>query len=68
MERLGQKSLDLSCTAHGQLIFLRQLFHAEDGNDILKFFVFLEHLLNFSGCLIMLLSYDLHFQNTGGGL
>ena len=34
-ERLGQESLDLTGTGYDQLVFLGQLIHTEDSNDIL---------------------------------
>src|SRR5450830_2161503 len=33
VERLRQEALDLAGTGHSQLVFRRQLVHAENGND-----------------------------------
>ena len=42
MEGLGKESLDLPCTSHCQLVFLRQLIHTQDGNDVLQVLVVLQ--------------------------
>lgn len=42
LEGLGQETLDLAGAGHSQLVFLRQLIHTQDGNDILQGFVVLK--------------------------
>ena len=44
VERLGQKPLHLAGPLHGQLILVGELFHTQNGNNVLQFFVFLKHL------------------------
>lgn len=36
LEGLGEKTLDLAGPGHRQLVLLRQLVHAQDGNDVLQ--------------------------------
>jgi len=42
MEGLGAEPLDLSCSGHGELILLAQLLDAQNGDDILQFFISLQ--------------------------
>lgn len=42
LERLRKETLDLTSTSHSQPVFLRQLIHAQDGNDILQRLVVLK--------------------------
>src|SRR4051794_2522981 len=56
VEGLREETLDLAGAADGQLILLRQLVHAEDGDDVLKRLVALEDLLDGAGGLVMLLA------------
>ena len=46
MERLGQEALHLACTSHGQLVFLTQLIHTQDGNDVLQVLIGLHQQSN----------------------
>ena len=64
MEWLGQETLDLPGPVYCQLIFLRQFLHAKDCDDILKFLVFLKHLLYFVRHFIMLFPNHILFQDT----
>ena len=64
MEWLGEKFLDLTCTINGNLIFIRQFFHTEDSDDILKIFVALKNFLYLSGNFIMFFTDDIRFKNS----
>jgi hypothetical protein len=41
VEGLAQEALDLASARHRHLVLLRQLVHAQDGNDILQVLVIL---------------------------
>src|SRR5258708_34328710 len=56
MERLRQEALDLARARHRDLVFFRELVHAENGDDILQRFVTLQDLLNHARGLVMLLA------------
>src|SRR5262245_12585181 len=49
MERLRQEALDLARAGDGDLVLLRQLVHAENGDDVLKRLVALQDLLHAAG-------------------
>ena len=66
-ERLAQEALHASSAVHGDAVFLREFVHAEDGDDVLKFFVFLEDLLHALCTLIVCFSDDLGVKDAGGG-
>src|SRR5690606_33144095 len=66
-EGLGQEPLDFPSPGHDELVFFRQLVHTQDGDDVLKLCVALQHLLHAPGYLVVLFSDDTRFQNTGGG-
>ena len=53
-ERLGQISLYLTRTGYHDPVFLGKLFHTEDRDDVLKFLIALEHLLDLTGNMVML--------------
>ena len=42
LERLAEEALDLARARHRQLVLLRQLVHAEDGDDVLQRLVVLQ--------------------------
>ena len=58
-EGLGKESLNLSCTAYDELIFLRKLLHTHDCDYVLKLLIALKDRLNLACYLIMLNSHDL---------
>ena len=58
VERLAKKALDLAGAGDDQLIFFRQLIHAENGDDILQRLILLQRLLDGAGHFIMLLADD----------
>merc|ERR1739844_41291 len=68
LERLGEESLDLPGSGHLLLVFLGQLVHTEDSNDILERLVVLEDLLHTSGHLVMLATDDVGVHDTAGGV
>ena len=49
---------------YGQFVFLRQLIHTQDSNDILEGLVVLKNLLNRSGNVIVLLADNTGIQHT----
>src|SRR5690349_20737997 len=48
-ERLRQEALDLAGALHGELVLVRELVDAEDGDDVLELLVALEDLLHLGG-------------------
>src|SRR6266849_6839662 len=55
---LGQETLDLPRARHCQLVVLRQLLHAEDGDDVLQVLVALHRLLHALRSVVVLLAHD----------
>ena len=60
-------TLYAACPVYRQLVFVRQFVHTQNGDDVLKFLVPLEYLLDSLGGLVMLLAYDVRVENPGGG-
>ncbi len=58
MEALGQEALHLAGAADSALVFLGQLVHTHDGNDVLQLLVALQHFLHGTGDLVVLLAHD----------
>src|SRR5438270_5351632 len=58
VEGLGEKALHLARPADRQLVVLRQLLHAEDGDDVLQVLVALHGLLHALGRVVVLLPDD----------
>jgi hypothetical protein len=67
-ERLAQETLDLTGTLDGKLVSLRQLVHAQNGNDILETLVLLEDLLDTESGVVVLLADNSGVEHTGGGV
>jgi hypothetical protein len=67
-ERLGQETLDLTSTLDSQLVLFGQFVHTKNGNDILERLVVLEDLLDTSGDIVVLLTYDTGIEDTGLGV
>ena len=67
VERLGQEALHLAGARNRQTILVAELFHAQDGNNILQISVFLQNLLHRTRRFVVLLTDDIRLQNTGGG-
>ncbi|ABA50504.1 hypothetical protein BURPS1710b_0178 [Burkholderia pseudomallei 1710b] len=54
VERLRQETLDLTCARNRQLVFRRQLVHAQNRDDVAQFLVALQRLLNAAGDRVVL--------------
>ncbi|GAF25605.1 transcriptional regulators [Moorella thermoacetica Y72] len=68
VEGLGEETLDLACPGNYEFIFFGQLIHSQDGDNVLKFFITLQYLLDAPGHLVVLFSQDARVQDTGGGV
>ena len=68
VERLGQEALDLAGAGHDQLVFLRQLVHSQDGDDVLQRLVCLQDALHLASSLVMLVADDAGVQRAGRGV
>ena len=68
VEALAQEALHLAGAADRALVFLAQLVHAHDGNDVLQLLVALQHLLDGAGDLVVLLTHDLRAEDAAGGI
>ena len=42
-----------------------KLLHTKDGDNILKFFILLQNLLNFAGSIVMFLADNIRLKDTG---
>src|SRR5690606_25085107 len=67
-EGLGQKALDFTGAGDHQLIFFRELVHAENGNDVLQLFVALQYRLNTAGNVVVLVTDNQRVEQTGRGV
>src|SRR3990167_2921949 len=61
-ERLRQETLDLTSTVYQLLVGFRQLVHTQDRNDVLQFFVTLQHVLNAASGVVVLLADHVRVQ------
>ena len=68
MERLRQETLDTTRTSHDKLVVVGQFVHTEDGDDVLKLFVLLQHLLHAASHAVVLFTHNVGVKNTGGGV
>ena len=66
-ERLRQETLNLAGAEDRQLVFFRQLFDAQNGDDVLQLFVALQHLLHPPRQPVMLFADDARLQDAGIG-
>ena len=66
-EWLRQKSLYSSCPAHCQLVFIRKLFDAQDGDHVLKVLVALQNLLHASRYVVVLLTDNCRLEDPRVG-
>src|SRR5262249_60126398 len=55
-ERLAEEALNLARTDDGELVLRRQLVHAENGNDVLQIFESLQHPLDTTRHVVVLLA------------
>src|SRR5260370_33399618 len=58
VEWLRQEALDLARPRHGLLVVLRQLLHAQDGDDVLQVLVTLHRFLHALRGVVVILSHD----------
>src|SRR5690606_26752536 len=65
-ERLGQEPLDLTRPVYGHLVVFRQFVHTEDRDDVLQFLVTLQHALNATRYIVVLLANHQRVQLTAG--
>ena len=65
-ERLREETFDLARPLHGQLILIRQLFHPQNGDDVLKILVALEDTLYAERNPIMLIAHDIRVEDAAG--
>ena len=66
MERLGQEALDAAGAGNGELVLVGEFVHAQNGDDVLKLFVLLEHLLHAAGDFVVLLADNVGGQDARG--
>src|SRR4051794_3720432 len=68
VERLRQEPLDPPRAVHGDLVLVRELVDAEDGDDVLELLVALEDLLDLVSHVEVLLADDLGLEDRRGGV
>ena len=68
LERLRKEPLNLPSSGDLKLVFLGQLVHTQNSDDVLQRLVVLEDLLHTSGDLVMLGSNDVRVHDTAGGV
>ena len=66
LERLRKEPLNLPSSGDLKLVFLGQLVHTQDSDDVLQRLVVLEDLLHTSGDLVVLGSNDVGVHDTAG--
>src|SRR6201995_3192016 len=66
VERLRQEALDLAGAGHRQLVFFRKLVDAENGDDVLQRLVALQHLLDLTRGVVVLLADDERREHARG--
>ena len=62
--RLRQESLNLTRSVDCQLVFVRELIHTEDRDDILEFCILLQYFLHSSCYIVVLVANDIRFKDT----
>src|SRR5690606_14048907 len=67
-ERLGQEALDLTRPVYGHLVVFRQFVHTQDRDDVLQLLVALQHALNATRYVVVLLANHQRVQLTAGGI
>ena len=63
-ERLREEALQAARAGHGELVVLRQLVHAKNGNNVLERLVLLENLLDTAGGEVVLRADDVGVHET----
>src|SRR5690606_5926030 len=67
MEGLRQEAFNPARPVYDQLVFVGELIHPEDGDDVLQLLIALQNLLYAPGRLVVLLSHNRRTQDAGGG-
>ncbi len=67
-EGLGEEALNFARSGDSQLVFVGQLVHAQDGNDVLELLVALEGALDRARRLVVLLTDHVGIEDTAGGV
>ncbi len=65
--RLREESLELACAGDEQLVLIGELVDPQDGDDVLKVLVPLQHALHFTRGLVVLLPDDVRVERATGG-
>src|SRR3954462_12613901 len=65
-ERLRQEAFDLAGAGDGDLVLFAQFVHAENGDDVLQRFVFLQDLLDHARGLVVLVADDQRGEHARG--
>ncbi len=58
-KRLAEETLDFACAQHGEFVLRAKLVHPENGDDVLKIAIALEHFLHTASDGVMLVAHDL---------
>ena len=64
--RLAEEVFHLAGSRDQYFVIVRQLFNAQDGDDILQVFVALQHLLHFTRGGIVIVADDFRLKNVAG--
>src|SRR3546814_12421662 len=65
-EGRAEEALDLARARHGLLVFLAQLVHAQDRDDVLELLVLLQGLLDAAGGVVMLVADHVRIHHPRG--
>src|SRR5439155_4369987 len=65
VERLREEPLYLARARYGELVFVRQLVDAEDGDDVLQILVALQDALDLLRHGVMFVADDARIENAG---
>src|SRR3990172_576613 len=68
VEGLREEALALAGARHDELVLLRELVHAEDGDDVLELLVGLQRLLDVARYRVVLRADDVRIEDAGGGV
>jgi len=63
-ERLREKLLNFAGTINDLLVFLGQLIHTQNGNDVLQFLVALQYRLHTTRTVVVFLANDQRVENA----
>ena len=65
-EWLREETLHTTCSVNGKFIFIRQLVHTEDGDDVLQFLVTLQYLLHTLSAVVVFLAHNERVEDSAG--